>query len=54
MTAERRMAGYLRQLGKLCLECADRPALVPLLVGIIKLVPETLRELADETRRLAA
>jgi hypothetical protein len=45
---------YLRQLGLLCFEVSRDLRLLPVFLGILKLVPGTLAELWREEKRLAA
>lgn len=49
------LSHYLRSLGLLALEVADRPQLLPLFLEILQLVPRTIAAmLARERRRIAA
>jgi hypothetical protein len=54
VTAERRVARYLLALAALARECADKPALWPVFLRVLRLVPSTVAELEREGRRLAA
>jgi hypothetical protein len=49
-----RVRVYLLAVSALCREVADRPALLPMFIEIIWLVPRTLAKLRKDTRRLAA
>jgi hypothetical protein len=49
-----RVRVYLLAVSALCREVAAKPASVQKFVDIIELVPETLRELKPDARRLAA
>jgi hypothetical protein len=46
MRSDARIRRYLQALGKLCIEVADQPKLVPVFLQILLLVPRTIAELA--------
>jgi hypothetical protein len=45
---------YLRELSRVCAVVIREPRLLPVLIGILRLVPQTLMELRRVDRRLAA
>jgi hypothetical protein len=49
------IGGYLEALAAVALEVSRRPELLEIFIGIVKLVPQTVTELARaDARRLAA
>ena len=54
MIRQASITSYLRAVGLLALEVAARPALLPLFLRILQLMPATLAELAGQHRRIAA
>ena len=52
--SESRIEAYLRALASAILETIREPRLLPVLIGVLRLAPQTLMELRRVDRRLAA
>jgi hypothetical protein len=54
MTHDHRVTQYLEAIARLCLETSRNPALLPVFVQLVAMVPATIVSLRREQKRLAA